>query len=280
MVGERPVSDSRSVDKAKVFISWSGEPARSVASALRTWLPRVCQTLEPFMSDSDIAAGDGWFGVISTRLRESDFAILCVTPTNLESPWLHFEAGAVALAHDPTSVAPRTVMPYLFNLEVAHLRPPLSMFNAVTTAEDGTWRLVRSINERLPAPLSPGDLRSTFDKWWPDLRIDLQRLHREVPTEPAAPRPEGDVLQEILATVRGLERRNDTATVPWSAASRVQLLETEAARALGRLPVSWTVGEDEVIVIYVAPQRRELPELQDAIRHLTRLGAMVSLKDP
>lgn len=34
----------------KVFISWSGEPSQQVAEALRIHLPRMIQSLKPFMS--------------------------------------------------------------------------------------------------------------------------------------------------------------------------------------------------------------------------------------
>jgi len=38
----------------KVFISWSGQRSAAVADALRYWLPKVIQALEPWMSADDI----------------------------------------------------------------------------------------------------------------------------------------------------------------------------------------------------------------------------------
>jgi hypothetical protein len=35
----------------KVFISWSGEPSRTIASALNDWLEGVLPQVEPWMSD-------------------------------------------------------------------------------------------------------------------------------------------------------------------------------------------------------------------------------------
>jgi len=41
----------------KVFISWSVQRSAAVADALRYWLPKVIQALEPWMSADDIEKG-------------------------------------------------------------------------------------------------------------------------------------------------------------------------------------------------------------------------------
>ena len=40
----------------RVFISWSGEPSRSIALALPAWLPMVVQHVEPWMPKEDIGS--------------------------------------------------------------------------------------------------------------------------------------------------------------------------------------------------------------------------------
>ena len=46
--------------------------SKSVAEALREWLPCVIQMLQPFVSSEDIHKGDVWFGEVSGKLnRES-----------------------------------------------------------------------------------------------------------------------------------------------------------------------------------------------------------------
>ena len=75
----------------KVFISWSGPRSRHLAEALRNWLPKVIQSLEPWMSDADISAGARWLSEVSTVLGDAKVGILCVTP---ESVFTIFPVGA------------------------------------------------------------------------------------------------------------------------------------------------------------------------------------------
>ena len=69
----------------KVFISWSGEPSRTVAFALNRWLPNVMHIVEPWMSHENIRAGTRWSEEISQALSEIHFGIICVTEINQSS---------------------------------------------------------------------------------------------------------------------------------------------------------------------------------------------------
>jgi hypothetical protein len=67
----------------RVFISWSGEPSRSIARALATWLGGLVQAVEPWMSDEEIGSGKRWRDEIGVALDETDFGMVCLTlPTN------------------------------------------------------------------------------------------------------------------------------------------------------------------------------------------------------
>ena len=108
----------------KVFISWSGERSLALANALRDWLPLVLQYVEPWLSKADIDAGDRWDGELSKNLSESNFGISCVTSDNFLSPWLLFEAGALA-----KSVDEGRLVPLLFDLDIKDLSGPLARFH-------------------------------------------------------------------------------------------------------------------------------------------------------
>src|SRR5262245_43236095 len=109
----------------RVFISFSGDRSAKVASIIREWLPKVIQATRPWMSETDIEKGTRWVSEISGVLAEAAVGIICVTPENIHSPWLAFEAGALSKA-----LSASRVCTYLFDLSPANLPFPLAMFQA------------------------------------------------------------------------------------------------------------------------------------------------------
>jgi TIR domain len=190
----------------KIFISWSGETSKQVGLALREWLPFMIQAVDPWMSEEDIESGARWFSVLSEQLDTSDFAICCLTPESLVSPWLHFEAGALA-----RRVTAAHVCPYLFRLERADVKGPFSQFQSQRAAQEDTRKLLQTINDVLPKDRrSEGQLAKTFEKWWPDLEGHLA----SIPLGQAEQKPRRDLpemVEEMLELVRGLARGQDEA---------------------------------------------------------------------
>ena len=75
-------------DKFKVFISWSGQLSQAVAAI---WLDLISETfdsVEPFMSEENIGAGERGLVKIATELAGTSFGIIIVTQENQNSPWL------------------------------------------------------------------------------------------------------------------------------------------------------------------------------------------------
>src|SRR6185437_15204816 len=103
-----------------VFISWSGNRSKSLAEALRKWLKEVINAVDPWLSVADIEKGARWRDCVASRLKTSDMGIICVTPGNLKSEWLLFEAGALSKAMDTAHVCP-----LLIGLEPSDVSGPL-----------------------------------------------------------------------------------------------------------------------------------------------------------
>ena len=187
----------------KVFISWSGILSRRAAETLREWLPNVLQAVEPWMSAEDIEKGARWSSEVATELSSTKAGILCVTPDNLEAPWLNFEAGALSKTLEKTFVSP-----YLINLRPSDLKGPLVQFQATEANKLDTRRLVGTLNKALDdSALSEKQLDKTFEIWWPELESSLQEIRSaKAPQRPQ--RADREILEEILALVRDQAKRN------------------------------------------------------------------------
>jgi hypothetical protein len=187
----------------KVFISWSGEPSRTVARALRKWLPDIIQSVEPWMSELDLEAGTRWSDLIQQELSETRFGILCVTRSNVQASWLLFEAGAIAKTLRDTYVCP-----YLVGLEPSDLpKGPLAQFQAKRANSAETYDLVRAINRALgDEALGEDRIKRSFERWWPDLEQAFTSLsEQELPT--ASRRSQAEMLEEVIELTRRLERQ-------------------------------------------------------------------------
>ncbi|HEU4562487.1 MAG TPA: toll/interleukin-1 receptor domain-containing protein [Longimicrobium sp.] len=189
----------------KVFLSWSGERSRVIAEALRKWLPDVIQNIEPWMSAADIDAGARWNRHIEDELKTTQVGILCLTRDNQKAPWILFEAGALA-----KTVSDTLVCPYLIGFSSADLiSGPLTRFQAKEANAGGTWDLVLTLNRALKDHALPEErLKRIFDRFWPDLENVLAEL--PLPADDQARRPVEDMVEEILALVRGLATRSST----------------------------------------------------------------------
>lgn len=183
-----------------VFISWSGERSRLVAEKLRGWLPRVVQAAKPWMSDADIEKGSRGISELTKVLYNTKVGIVCLTPENLGTPWLLFEAGALSKAVDDRN---RLCTYLLDGLKPENIRQPLGMFQATEPTKEDTRKLVRTINRSVSDdPLSEEVLRDIFEAMWPALEKTLHNLPHAEAIKPVR-RSTEDMLAEILELLRG-----------------------------------------------------------------------------
>jgi len=189
----------------KVFISWSGEKSKAVATKLHEMLPDIINYVETWLSSEDIDAGARWNKKIAKELSETKFGIICLTKSNPEAPWLVFEAGALAKTIDDNTF----VCPYLIDMEPSDIpKGPLTQFQWKKANEDGTLELIETINKALGEDSLPDDrLKRTFNKFWTDLNDILQDLPDEADTEEEK-RPQEEMIEEILDVVRSMSRRS------------------------------------------------------------------------
>lgn len=161
----------------RLFISWSGETSHKVACLLRERLPAILQGIEPWVSSVDIEKGGRWDLEIAKRLDDCNFGIVCVDPSNIQSPWLNFEAGALSKLLDEAHVAP-----FLVGLTPSEVSGPLSQFQMTTVSKDDVARLLESVNKAMgDNKNSVGTLRENFSLFWPALSDDLSEIEISTP---------------------------------------------------------------------------------------------------
>ena len=194
--------------KFGVFLSWSGDESRQIAEAIGSFIPDVFQNVQTFVSSNNIDAGSNWFGKISSELVCTEFGIICLTPDNLAKQWIHFEAGALA-----KRITDRArVVPYLHGLSPSDLSPPLSLFQSVNADKVGTLNLLRSLNDVRLQRFEQDRLKSIFEKWWPEFEHKLNSIPPVSRSTPAQ-RSERDLLDEVLAILRGIQTSGQLAGV-------------------------------------------------------------------
>lgn len=193
----------------KVFLSWSGDVSHKVALALRDWLPAVLQYVEPYVSSEDIDKGARWSSDIAKELEESSYGILCVTESNIDAPWLTFEAGALSKSLDKSRVSP-----LLFGVKRSEVQGPILQFQSTVISQDDILKLVGSINGAATESESLDEerLKRVFGVWWPQLDAKFN----EIPSQSASGEAtdtrtddralDPEILEEILELTRTNQR--------------------------------------------------------------------------
>jgi tetratricopeptide (TPR) repeat protein len=148
--------------------------------ALHGWLPQVIQAVDPWTSE-DISKGSVWNAEILAKLNESRIGIVCLTPENLDSRWLHFEAGMLARKPDQTHVC-TFLLP---GMKATDIPQPLAMFEATTPSKHDVRRLLVAINTAAAArygkAVAAQVIDDALDRRWADLERRLRKIAASTP---------------------------------------------------------------------------------------------------
>lgn len=145
----------------KVFISWSGDTSRQIATAFADFIGTLLQHVRPFVSATDIGKGVRWFERVSLELRDTNFGVVILTPENLHSPWIMFEAGALSKQLDQGRVSC-----LVFEMSKADVELPLGGFQNTDFNDDDVWKLVESINACGETHVAKERLAAIYKELW------------------------------------------------------------------------------------------------------------------
>lgn len=151
------------------------------------------------------SGGRGWSLEVGKELEESNFGILCLTKDNLSAPWMLFEAGALSKA-----ISAAAVCPYILDAEFRDITGPLSQFQSKKTDDSSTLELLQAMNKSAPDPMEELRLTELFEVLWPKLEQELGKIPKaQAQGAVQSARPEAEVLEELVASVRTMDRRFD-----------------------------------------------------------------------
>ena len=112
-----------------------------------------------------------------------------------------FEAGALA-----KSMQGSRVIPLLLGLEFRDITGPLAQFQAKKVERDGLLDVIQSLNQSAQHAVPEARVTQLFDALWPELEKKVAAIpNLSTPTKHARPQPE--ILEELVASVRTLEGR-------------------------------------------------------------------------
>ena len=87
-------------------------------------------------------------GDVAQDLDEARTGIVFLTPENVASPWMHFEAGALAKA---VGSRQGSLFTYVYGFDPGKLNGPLSTYQSTVATREDTRRLLRDLCVRWSA---------------------------------------------------------------------------------------------------------------------------------
>ncbi|MDQ0984083.1 TIR domain-containing protein [Streptomyces sp. V2I9] len=267
----------------KVFLSWSGERSKKTAEALWTWLPDVLQYVSPWLSSLDISAGRRGVREITDELAEANFGIICATPENQSSNWIHFEAGALAKQVDNGFV-----VPFLIGMRTTDLVSPISQFQAVVGDDRAdVQKLLSDINSASGELALPQErLNRSFQRSWPEFESKMRGIKDislGVDPPAAVKRSGADMTEEILLLSRQFDQRLADLErnallgreMPRRPPQEIRRISEEKFIASSFAKIGWeavrsTWEEDRVLIIVQRSERASQSISHDFVDRLAR----------
>lgn len=165
-----------------IFISWSGDISHLVAEQLKDWIPLVFSGPRCWLSSRDLPAGRVWVTELFEQLQICNVGVIVLTPDNLDSSWMLFEAGALC-----KNLKISRVLPYLVGIKKSELRGPFAEFQAIEATQDGTRRLIHTIRDVYSSSESQAIADQRFDAFWPRLCKQLEASQKSLSQSTAQP---------------------------------------------------------------------------------------------
>jgi hypothetical protein len=98
------------------------------------------------------------------------------------------------------------VVPFLLDVEFKDISGPLAQFQAKKVEKAGVCDVIHTINKLSEGAVPDDRLKSLLELLWPNLEEKIQKIPK-APSPVKATRPQAEVLEELVSSIRGLEMR-------------------------------------------------------------------------
>jgi transcriptional regulator with PAS, ATPase and Fis domain len=160
----------------------------------------------------------------------------------LQAPWILFEAGALSKALQAAAVCP-----YLLDVEFKELTGPLAQFQAKKADRRQTFELLQAINTKASSAVEDSHLSELFDVLWPKLEQAVRNIPA-MPTQAVHMPTQGDVIEELVGVVRGLDHRFSRLEMSLLGEMRSELPTIRAESGLTQLHARVEQAERDAIL--------------------------------
>lgn len=181
----------------KLFESWSGIKSAEIAKVLSEWVPCIIQGVEVFYSKDGIEKGERWSGKIAKELEESNYGIVILTRDNLNSPWIHFEAGALS-----KRVNESRCTGILFGVKEKEIKGPLGQFQLSAFTKEEVLKIFKGIKCAGDLPITDSTLEKLHNALWDEYSTKINAILSKDFNDESGDRSDEDILAEILHLVR------------------------------------------------------------------------------
>jgi|GEM_PF-1509578 len=195
-------------DDLKIFISWSGELSRVVATEIYNGLTHLSDRFVPWMSNESISLGADNIQSIRDELQTTHVGIIVLTRENQHAEWINFEAGAISMK---LAKEPRAVVPLLVDMDnFSEVRGPLRFHQGALFTKEKWIGLLEELSERADATgrLKRAVMRRYHDdedRFWTAIESAKEASERVV--TPSA----DELLRTILERIDELQRDSHVA---------------------------------------------------------------------
>jgi uridine kinase len=156
-----------------IFIAWSLDRSKIVAETVKKCLENVFEKRVNVWLSTTLESGQEWFSELEKGLNSAKLGILCLTPENIFSRWIHWEAASIISNRQDKSA----VIPLCLDLMPIKIPYPLSQFNAVLADKMGLIEIVRKIYR----DIFRDDPDNSISTYVPDhFVVELDKLKQQI----------------------------------------------------------------------------------------------------